>query len=128
MKLIMVSQILALAFMVVAPVGARILATCAETPGYYFDKALQKCIKACDASNNVVLFGHKFSCSIKSLTTEMLKYSNSRAIPQSIVGLTQLTTLELHSGIKRTIPSELGKLTTITHLDLNWNDIFIDHS
>ena len=116
MNLLLFDLLFYLSAMVAVPVKARILVTCAERPGYYISKTTGTCVKACDATNHVALFGTTISCSVKSFTSKyQVTYTT---IPQSIVGLTMMTFLDLSGNdIIGTIPKEIGQLTELTGRD-----------
>ena len=90
--------------------------TCAKKLGYYYDIHTKTCVKACDIKGNtVILFGETVACDV----TKFAPYGSFEAtIPQSIVGLTSLTFLDLSGNdIIGTIPKEIGQLTELTGRD-----------
>ena len=106
------------------------LKKCEEKPGFYYgpdSKGNMTCIKACDeVKNEVVLFGRTYPC---NTTTELCLPAGATpgTIPQSIVGLTKLTSLCLsynrhfssdYRQLTGTIPNELGRLTELNFLSL----------
>jgi len=127
MKLVGMFLFVLVAATVVVDVSAsKASAKCEKKPGFYYgpdSKGKMKCIKACDAvKNEVVLFGQTFPCN--STTSLVLFNAASGVIPQSIIGLTKLTTLDLYNNkITGTIPSALGRLTKLNYLDLSKNEL-----